>query len=57
MMLASKVGKACLSKVTVLLHLLKVKAIASTSTRLILFFLLMTPLLVSSTLASNWQKL
>ena len=29
---------------------------ASTSTKLILFFLLITPLRVSSTLASNWQN-
>ena len=51
--LASRVGKACFNKVTVLLHLLNVEAMASTSTRLILFFLLITPDLVCSTLVSS----
>ena len=53
LMLASKVGNACFKSVTVLLHLLNVNAMDSTSTKLILFFLLITPLRVSSTLASN----
>ena len=50
---ASRVGKACLSWVTDLLHWLSTTAIDSTSWMRILFFLLMTPLRTSSTLVSS----